>query len=191
MHPPVEFGQKILNRPSILEHHVLPLLSCRNEMQQQKGMCLSKGSSRESKTPLKPSAGLEQGQEITNVNSFGSWVPFFWAQGNCSCFVGVFEGGFIFCPLCRFLAVRHHATRPHRLFSHNVVTMVTQNGACAHYVMVSKFQWTPFWLATQRDPQKDWTATQNHRVNYDVFAQAPLDGHLDWLHFDTEWSLNN
>ena len=47
------------------------------------------------------------------------------------------------------------------------------NGACAHYVMVSKFQWKPFWLATQRDLQNDWTATQN-RVNYDVFAQAPF-----------------
>ena len=47
------------------------------------------------------------------------------------------------------------------------------NGACAHYVMVSKFQWKPFWLATQRDPQNDWTATQK-RVNYDVFAQAPF-----------------
>ena len=49
------------------------------------------------------------------------------------------------------------------------------NGACAHYVMVSKFQWKPFWLATQRDPQSDWTATQNG-VNYDVFAQAPSAG---------------
>ena len=39
--------------------------------------------------------------------------------------------------------------------------------------MVSKFQWKPFWLATQRDPQNDWTGWQN-RVNYDVFAQAPL-----------------
>ena len=47
------------------------------------------------------------------------------------------------------------------------------NGACAHYVMVSKFQWKPFWLATQRDPQNDWTATEN-RVNYDIFAQAPV-----------------
>ena len=28
-------------------------------------------------------------------------------------------------------------------------------------------------LATQQDPQIDWTATQK-RVNYDVFAQAPL-----------------
>ena len=46
------------------------------------------------------------------------------------------------------------------------------NGACAHYVMVSKFQWKPFWLATQRDPQNDQTATPN-RVNYGVFAQAP------------------
>ena len=48
-----------------------------------------------------------------------------------------------------------------------------KNGACTHYVMVSKFQWKPFRLATQRDPQNDWTATQN-RVNYDVFTQAPL-----------------
>ena len=27
------------------------------------------------------------------------------------------------------------------------------NGTCAHYVMVSKFQWKPFWLATQLHPQ--------------------------------------
>ena len=52
-------------------------------------------------------------------------------------------------------------------------TCAPPDRACAHYVMVSKFQWKPFWLATQRDPQNDWTATQN-RVNYDVFAQAPL-----------------
>ena len=39
--------------------------------------------------------------------------------------------------------------------------------------MVSKFHWKPFWLATQRDPEIDWTATQN-RVNPDIFAQAPL-----------------
>ena len=45
------------------------------------------------------------------------------------------------------------------------------SGACAHYVMVSTFQWKPSWLVTQRDPQNDWTATQN-RVNDDVFAQA-------------------
>ena len=49
----------------------------------------------------------------------------------------------------------------------------SHDGACAHYGMVSKIQWKPFWLATQRDPQNDWTATQ-HRVNYDVFAQAPF-----------------
>ena len=55
----------------------------------------------------------------------------------------------------------------------------SKNGACAHYVMVSKFQWKPFWFTTQRDPQNDWTATQN-RVNYDVFAQAPLST-VDWV----------
>ena len=58
------------------------------------------------------------------------------------------------------------------------------NEACAHYVMVSKFQWKPFWLATQRDPQNDWTATEN-RVNYDVFAQAPS---LFMSLFFMEWS---
>ena len=47
--------------------------------------------------------------------------------------------------------------------------------------MVSKFQWKPFWLATQQDPQNDWTATQN-RVNYDVLAQAPLFWFLSWCH---------
>ena len=61
---------------------------------------------------------------------------------------------------------------------HLQIAPKTQNldqWACAHYVMVSKFQWKPFWLATQRDPRNDWTATQNG-VNYDVFAQAPSDG---------------
>ena len=29
-----------------------------------------------------------------------------------------------------------------------------ENGACAHYVMVSKFQWKPFWLATQPEIHK-------------------------------------
>ena len=47
------------------------------------------------------------------------------------------------------------------------------SGVCAHYVMVSKFQWKPLWLATQLDPQNDWTGWQN-RVNYDVFTQAPF-----------------
>ena len=47
--------------------------------------------------------------------------------------------------------------------------------------MVSDFQWKPFWLATHRDPQNDWTATQN-RVNYDVFAQAPFLPDLDASH---------
>ena len=59
------------------------------------------------------------------------------------------------------------------------------NVACVHYVMVSKFQWKPFWLATQRDPQNDWTATQN-RVNYDVFAQAPL---TVWRHLMQVWLM--
>ena len=44
--------------------------------------------------------------------------------------------------------------------------------------MVTKFQWKPFWLATQPAPQNDWTATQNG-VNYDLFAQAPLDA--QWI----------
>ena len=47
--------------------------------------------------------------------------------------------------------------------------------------MVSRFQWKLVWLATQRDPQNDWAATQN-RVNYDVFTRAPLRG------FPENWS---
>ena len=39
--------------------------------------------------------------------------------------------------------------------SSKTVAREERNGACAHYVMVSKFQWKPFWLATQRDPQSD------------------------------------
>ena len=38
-----------------------------------------------------------------------------------------------------------------------------------HYVMVSKIQWKPFWLATQLYPQNDWTGWQDG-VNYDVFT---------------------
>ena len=53
----------------------------------------------------------------------------------------------------------------------------SQNWACAHYVMVSKIQWKPFWLATQLDPQNDWTATQN-RVN--TYSHRP--------HFSTRGS---
>ena len=47
------------------------------------------------------------------------------------------------------------------------------NGACAYHVVVSRIQWKPFWLATQLYPHNDWTGWQNG-VNYDVFAQAPL-----------------
>ena len=61
-----------------------------------------------------------------------------------------------------------------RTASHDIGAIYEiENGACAHYNMVSNFQWKPFWLATQRDAQNDWTATQNS-VNYDVFAQAPM-----------------
>ena len=49
-------------------------------------------------------------------------------------------------------------------------TIALATRACAHYVMVSKFQWKPFWLATQRNPQNDWTATQNG-VNYEGLAR--------------------
>ena len=42
------------------------------------------------------------------------------------------------------------------------------------------FKGSHFWLATQRDPQNDWTATQNG-VNYDVFVQAPFAGGIALL----------
>ena len=49
------------------------------------------------------------------------------------------------------------------------------NGASANYIMVSRIQWKPFWLATQRDPPNDWTGWQIC-VNCDIFAQVPLSG---------------
>ena len=55
------------------------------------------------------------------------------------------------------------------------VCTILPNGACTHNVMVSKFQWKPFWLATQWDPPNAWTGLQND-VNYAVLAQAPLQG---------------
>ena len=65
---------------------------------------------------------------------------------------------------------------------------VAHNGACAHYVMVSKFQWKSFWLATQRDPQNDWTATQN-RANHDIFEQAPLVLSHFWTNEELEMEM--
>ena len=57
------------------------------------------------------------------------------------------------------------------------------NGGSAHYAMVSKIQWKPFWLATQLYPENDRTGSQNG-VNDDVCAQAPsnlLLPSLPWL----------
>ena len=42
----------------------------------------------------------------------------------------------------------------------------------ANYVMVSKPQWKPFWLATQLYLQNDWAGWHFH-VYYDVCAQIP------------------
>ena len=50
-----------------------------------------------------------------------------------------------------------------------------RNGACVHYVMVSKIQWRPFWLATHLYPQNDSIGWQKG-VNNDVFAQASSHG---------------
>ena len=61
------------------------------------------------------------------------------------------------------------------------------NGGRAHYVVGSRIQCKPFWLATQLYPQNDWTGWKN-RVNYDIWAQAPLgrykvDSYLSFLSF--------
>ena len=47
----------------------------------------------------------------------------------------------------------------------------TINGACAHFVMVTRIQWKPFWLATHLYPQNDWIGSQ-FRVNYDITADS-------------------
>ena len=51
------------------------------------------------------------------------------------------------CDLCRLLLF--HSTEE-----------VPNNGGRVHYVIVSKIQWKPFWLATQLYPQNDWTEWQ-------------------------------
>ena len=57
----------------------------------------------------------------------------------------------------------------------HIIMLKDSNGAGAHYVIVSRIQWKPFWFATQLYPHNDRTGWQNG-VNYDVFAQAPFNG---------------
>ena len=45
-------------------------------------------------------------------------------------------------------------------------------GLVHHYVMVSRIQWKPFWLATQLYAQNDWTGWQN-RANYMTYSHRP------------------
>ena len=53
------------------------------------------------------------------------------------------------------------------------ITGTPANGVRAHYVMVSKIPWKPFWLAIQLYLQNDWTGWQNG-VNDDVCELAHL-----------------
>ena len=53
----------------------------------------------------------------------------------------------------------------------NLLHSLGTNGACVHYVMVSKIQRKPFWLAAKLYPQNVWTGCQ-FDVKYDIFAQA-------------------
>ena len=55
---------------------------------------------------------------------------------------------------------------------YRITLQLTVDGGRVHYVIVSKVQWKPFWLATQLYPQNDWTGWQNG-VNDDECAQAP------------------
>ena len=48
------------------------------------------------------------------------------------------------------------------------------NEASGHYVMVSRSQWKPFWLATHLYPQNDWTGWQ-FPVCYDVIRTGSFD----------------
>ena len=54
------------------------------------------------------------------------------------------------------LGWRHHPGDHCWLLSSFDVLSHVHNGACARYVMVSK--WMPFWLATHVDPLNDWVA---------------------------------
>ena len=55
------------------------------------------------------------------------------------------------------------------------------NGACAHCDMVSKFQWKPYWLATQlylQNASGGWQFRLNDGIAYDVFTRGPILGLL-------------
>ena len=62
-------------------------------------------------------------------------------------------GSFTHNSTLKFENIRRHPRQQYSL-KHS-------SGACAHYVMVSKFQRQPFWLATQLCPHNDWTGWQN------------------------------
>ena len=69
------------------------------------------------------------------------------------------------------------------------------NWGRAHYVMVSELQWKPFWLATQRDPQNDWTGCERWRMRRAPtdFVCVVMEGGHTWkrfiLHFQPKLSV--
>ena len=66
------------------------------------------------------------------------------------------ESTFVGCCRCYFPAVP--GLEPGSYFRGSLgAHLKRENGPCAHYVMVSKIQWKPFWLASQLYPQNDWT----------------------------------
>ena len=63
-----------------------------------------------------------------------------------------------------------------RLISRNqLLKLPGANGGRAHYIIESKVQWKPFWLANQQYPQNDWlggnfpyTMTYAHGPHLDI-----------------------
>ena len=72
----------------------------------------------------------------------------------------------------------------------------SQNGDCAHYIIESKVQWKPFWLATQQYPQNDWlggnfqyTMTYAHGPHsiFTLSGFPPRSVHLEIIQGTSVW----
>ena len=87
-------------------------------------------------------------------------------------FIVYFYAYFFLCPLFFVVLKKYHKKKKKKKHA-DAEPFCKSNEACAHCHMVSKNQWEPFWLATQRDPQNHchctgldsiivWTMTYQH-----------------------------
>ena len=95
-----------------------------------------------------------------------SFSFFFIVYNSCSCWMRVGLSWHTERSFLDILPEAHHPSKQSVPYSLSLSTSILVlrkmswkifcSGACVNYVMISKFQWQPFWLATQLHPQNDW-----------------------------------